>query len=123
LEGKSLEYINAVSPLIWGARTPNGTWPEYVEAAVDSIGMNYDAVIKDIRRDPEKYDQVWIANQVGQQQAGHGGVPLMVFQGEPFFGQDRFDHFVWRLMQSGLTKLHESRPPFTTKPLRWPAGM
>jgi 2-hydroxychromene-2-carboxylate isomerase len=29
-------------------------------------------------------------------------VPLLVFQGEPFFGQDRFDQLVWRLQQHGL---------------------
>ena len=123
LEGKALEYINAVSPLIWGARTPNGKWPEYVEDAVNSIGMDYDAVIRDIQRDPDKYDQLWIDNQVGQQQAGHGGVPLMVFRGEPFFGQDRFDHFVWRLTQNGLTRRPEPRSPFATEPVRWPEGM
>jgi 2-hydroxychromene-2-carboxylate isomerase len=26
-----------------------------------------------------------------------------VFDGEPFFGQDRFDQLVWRLRQNGLT--------------------
>jgi hypothetical protein len=54
---------------------------------------------------------------------GHGGVPLMVFQNEPFFGGDRFDQFVWRLTQSGLTRRPEPHAPFTTKPLRWPAGL
>jgi hypothetical protein len=49
-------------------------------------------------------------------------VPLMTFRGEPFFGQDRFDEFVRRLLQNGLTKRPEPRPPFTTKPLRWPEG-
>lgn len=28
----------------------------------------------------------------------------MVFEGEPFFGQDRFDVLVWRLKQWGLRK-------------------
>jgi 2-hydroxychromene-2-carboxylate isomerase len=27
---------------------------------------------------------------------------MMVFEGEPFFGQDRFDQLVWRLRQAGL---------------------
>jgi hypothetical protein len=26
----------------------------------------------------------------------------MVFEGEPFFGQDRFDALVWRMKQRGL---------------------
>ena len=30
------------------------------------------------------------------------GVPLMVFEGEPFFGQDRFDQLKWRMTQKGL---------------------
>jgi 2-hydroxychromene-2-carboxylate isomerase len=29
----------------------------------------------------------------------------MVFEGEPFFGQDRFDQLVWRMGQKGLAKL------------------
>jgi len=28
----------------------------------------------------------------------------MVFEGEPFFGQDRFDQLKWRLTQHGLTR-------------------
>ena len=34
--------------------------------------------------------------------AGHWGVPTMVFEGEPFFGQDRIDLLVWRMKQKGL---------------------
>jgi hypothetical protein len=29
-------------------------------------------------------------------------VPLMVFEGEPFHGQDRIDLLVWRMRQKGL---------------------
>jgi 2-hydroxychromene-2-carboxylate isomerase len=31
-------------------------------------------------------------------------VPTFVFDGEPFFGQDRFELLVWRLGQHGLTR-------------------
>ena len=44
------------------------------------------------------------ANQAALEAAGHWGVPTMVFEGEPFFGQDRFDVLVWRLKQRGLRK-------------------
>jgi 2-hydroxychromene-2-carboxylate isomerase len=31
-------------------------------------------------------------------------VPTLVFDGEPFFGQDRIDMALWRMEQKGLTK-------------------
>jgi len=31
-------------------------------------------------------------------------VPLMVYQGEPFFGQDRYDQLVWRMQQQGMAR-------------------
>jgi hypothetical protein len=34
--------------------------------------------------------------------AGHWGVPTFVFEGEPYFGQDRMDLLLWRLRQRGL---------------------
>ena len=39
-----------------------------------------------------------------QRDGGHYGVSLMVFDGEPFFGQDRFDQLVWRMTQKGLVR-------------------
>lgn len=85
-----------------------------------SNDLAYDTAIKFIQDHPEKVDAVWQENQVVQLNAGHGGVPLMIFQGEPFFGQDRFDIFFFRLRQSGLTKRWQPRAPFTTQPQRWP---
>jgi hypothetical protein len=38
----------------------------------------------------------------------HTGVPLFVFKGEPFFGQDRMDMLIWRLKQHGLTERTEA---------------
>jgi 2-hydroxychromene-2-carboxylate isomerase len=122
LQGKSLEYCLAVSPLIWGARTKLGEWPMHVEAAVNSIGMDYDAVIKDIQANPEKYDAVWQQNQVEFQMTGQGGVPTMSFNGEPFFGEDRFNQFFSRLCKNGLTTRKVPREPHMARPLRWPSS-
>ena len=120
LVGKSLEYCLAVSPLIFGARTKIGEWPFHVAEAVNSIGMNYDNVIEDIQSNPDKYDAVWEQNQVDFQMTGQGGVPTMSWNGEPFFGQDRFDQFFWRLRENGLTKRKVAREPMVAKPMRWP---
>jgi 2-hydroxychromene-2-carboxylate isomerase len=123
MQGKALDYCLAVSPLIWGAQTKIGEWPFHIEAAVNSIGMNYNAVIKDIQANSDKYDDVWQQNQVEFQATGQGGVPTMSFNGEPFFGLYRFDLFFWRLRQNGLTVRKVPREPIVTKPIRWPEGI
>ncbi len=122
LEGKSLEYVLAVSPLIWGARAPIGEWPLHVEEAVNSIGMGFDAVIEDIQKNPEKYDAVWQKNADEHSKTGHGSVPIMTWNGEPFYGQDRFNQFFWRLRENGLTARKVPRAPVVARPLRWPDG-
>ena len=55
-----------------------------------------------IAANPDHYRAAIEANQDAQRAAGHYGVPLMALEGEPFFGQDRFDQLVWRLKQKGL---------------------
>ena len=135
LQGKAIDYVDQVSYLIWsgvvspkskvGAADPaKGHWPNYVKEYVNRIdGLDYDEAIAYIRKNPEEIDQCWIDNAEGMARTGHGGVPLMVYQDEPFFGGDRFEQFVFRLTQSGLTRRPVPRPPFATKPLRWPAGL
>lgn len=109
-------------PLIWGARTNAGEWPFHVEAAFNSVGMDYDACIKDIQKNPGKYDAVWQQNQNELQMTGQGGVPTMSFNGEPFFGQDRFNQLFWRLRQNGLTARKVPREPMMARPVRWPSS-
>ncbi len=122
LKGKSVEFMAAVDYLIWSGEVAH--WPAHVKERFNTIeGLDYDEAIKFIRENPEKVDALWLGNANIQSQSGHGGVPLMIFRGEPFFGQDRFDQFFWRLRQNGLTERKTTRPPFTTKPLRWPEGM
>ncbi len=43
------------------------------------------------------------ANQKALNDAGHWGVPTMVYEGEPFFGQDRVNTLRWRLEKVGVT--------------------
>ena len=122
LQGKALDYVNEVSHMIWSGEVDH--WPAHVKERFNRIeGLDYDDAIKYIRKNVEEVDQCWLDNADGMARTGHGGVPLMVYQNEPFFGGDRFDQFVWRLRQSGLTRRTEPRPPFATKPLRWPAGL
>ena len=119
LQGKCLHYVHAVSGMIWTGEVD--WWPAHVKERFNTIeGLDYDTAIQYIRDNTAKVDAAWQKNQMIQMDAGHGGVPLMIFQGEPFFGQDRFDQFYWRLRQSGLTRRDQPRGPFCVKPLRWP---
>jgi 2-hydroxychromene-2-carboxylate isomerase len=52
----------------------------------------------------ETLDAEIAANQDALEAAGHWGVPTVVFDGEPFFGQDRIDMLLWRMQQKGLSK-------------------
>ena len=100
LGGKSLEFLLYTGPLIWGGQSD--FWPAEIPEAFNKTGLDYDATIKDIQANPEKYDALWQENQKRQMVSGHGGVPNMVFRGEPFFAQDRFDHrWLSRLVYSG----------------------
>ena len=119
LQGKGIDYVHAVTDIIWGGHADH--WPDHVKERFNSVdGLDYDTAIQYIREHTEEVDAVWQNNQQIQLNAGHGGVPLMIFQGEPFFGQDRFNQFYWRLRQSGLTRRGAPRAPFTVKPLHWP---
>ena len=137
LQGKTLDYINQISYLIWSgvvhpknpeaAKDPaKGHWPNYVKEYFNRIdGLDYDKAIAYIRENPKKVDQCWIDNAEGLALTGHGGVPTMIIEGqnEVFFGGDRFDQFLWRLRQNGLNKRQQPRAPFTAEPLRWPDGL
>jgi 2-hydroxychromene-2-carboxylate isomerase len=68
------------------------------EAGVELAGLRDFA-----RANPERLASVLARNEEAQM-AHHWGVPLMVLDDEPFFGQDRLDSLVWRLDQKGSKK-------------------
>jgi len=99
--GKGLEFAFHVSALIWGG-TPGWNEGDKLAAAVARAGLDLaemDAAIT--AEDP--MPQI-AANQSALDASGHWGVPTMVFEGEPFFGQDRIDTLRWRLGTAGLSK-------------------
>ena len=53
-------------------------------------------------RERERLDAEIDRSQRDLEAAGHWGVPTAVFEGEPFFGQDRLELLLWRLKRHGL---------------------
>ena len=75
---------------------------DHLAEAATRAGLDLATLDAAIAANPDHYRAAIEANQEAQRAAGHYGVPLMALEGEPFFGQDRFDQLVWRLKQKGL---------------------
>ena len=100
-KGKGLAFIYEVSRVIFGG-VENWDQGDHLKDAAARAGLDLEALEQEIAADTDHFDQIITANEAAQKDAGHWGVPLMVFNGEPFFGQDRIDHLKWRLEQAGL---------------------
>jgi 2-hydroxychromene-2-carboxylate isomerase len=101
--GHGLAFIREVSHTIWSGTVDNWHEGDHLAQAAARAGLDLAALDAAIAADPDHYHDAIEANQDAQRLAGHYGVPLMALDGEPFFGQDRFDQLVWRLRQKGLT--------------------
>ncbi|MEK6541874.1 MAG: DsbA family protein [Pseudomonadota bacterium] len=99
--GQSLAFCDEVSRLIWGGAE---NWHEgvHLAGAAARAGLDMAALDAEAISDAAALDAEIAANQVALETAGHWGVPTLVFDGEPFFGQDRIEMALWRMQQKGL---------------------
>ncbi len=101
---QALDFFYEVSTVIWSGEQ---TWTDatVLADAVGRAGFDLEAMDRDIEaREAELEDEI-SRNETDQRAAGHWGVPLMVFNGEPFFGQDRIDLLEWRLNEAGVPRM------------------
>ncbi len=103
-QGKGMEFIDAISHALWGEATQNWHLPENLGPIVARTGLDLAAMDKEIEELETDLEAEISRNQDELTEAGHWGVPTLVFNGEPFFGQDRIDMAVWRMKQHGLTE-------------------
>jgi 2-hydroxychromene-2-carboxylate isomerase len=101
--GRGLAFIDQVSRVIWGGKTRNWHEGDQLARAAERAGLDLAEMDAAVAAEPERLDRTIEASQEAQRAGGHYGVPLMVFDGAPFFGQDRFDQLKWRMQQKGLT--------------------
>ncbi|MFZ5618436.1 MAG: 2-hydroxychromene-2-carboxylate isomerase [Pseudomonadota bacterium] len=97
-----LSFARAVSHRIWGGVE---NWPEetHLNGAAKEAGLSL-AALEAYARDHAQEVTAAIERNEAAQMAHHWGVPLMVLDEEPFFGQDRLDSLAWRLDQNNLRK-------------------
>lgn len=101
-ERAGLAFARAVSHRIWGG-TENWHEGGHLADAAQEAGLNLNALDAFARDNPEKIAAAIKRNEDAQM-TQHWGVPLMVLDDEPFFGQDRLDSLVWRLDRKKLKK-------------------
>jgi 2-hydroxychromene-2-carboxylate isomerase len=102
--GKGWEYLDQVSRMMWNGSIRGWNKGDHLKDAIDRAGIDGAKLIAEVKANPKKYDALIDRNQKGQDKAGFGGVPLMVLNDEPFFGQDRIDQLIWRLENGGVKK-------------------
>ncbi|MDX1513791.1 MAG: DsbA family protein [Gammaproteobacteria bacterium] len=102
MAGRAVEFADRVSRLLWDGRTDNWHEGEHLARALTNAGLDAAAVTAEVENDPGKFDDLIEANQRDHAASGHWGVPTMVFEGEPFYGQDRIELLLWRMRRSGF---------------------
>ena len=101
--GKGLAFAAEVAPLIWGG-ADNWHEGEHLAEAAARAGLDLAELDTEVSAEPEELDAEIAANLQALEDAGHWGVPTLVFEGEPFFGQDRIEMAKWRMEQKGLAR-------------------
>ena len=102
--GKGLAFADEVSKLIFSGEVDGWHEGDHLAAAADRAGLDLTELDAEGKSDADALDAEIAANQDALEAAGHWGVPTLVFEGEPFFGQDRVELAQWRMEQKGMTK-------------------
>ena len=100
--GKGFEFVRRAGHMMWSGEVEGWNEGDRLAACANAAGLDGAALEAAIVAAPARFDAMIEANETAQTAAGHWGVPLFVFENEPFFGQDRIDHMLWRMKQHGL---------------------
>lgn len=98
--GRGLEFAQAIGRSVWGGKID---WfqPEIMTQTLS--GARFDlAELSAWVADNQNSIAHTLARNEKEQLEHHWGVPLMILDDEPFFGQDRLEALFWRLEQLDL---------------------
>ena len=95
--GRSLAFTHEVSTLIWSGAVKDWSEGEHLAEAVARAGLDLEELDQVVIEDAEALDQIIEDNRAAHEASGHWGVPTMVYNKEPFFGQDRIELLKWRV--------------------------
>ena len=84
-------YLKALMRLLWDGRVKGWNEGDHLETIAGQAGLDFTDLNRCADDNAERFDKEVDDNGKSLVEAGHWGVPCMVFEGEPFFGQDRID--------------------------------
>jgi 2-hydroxychromene-2-carboxylate isomerase len=102
--GRGLPFITEVSRVIWGGDVTGWDAGDHLARASVRAGLDLQDLERVIEADALRLEAAIQASHARLEEVGHWGVPTMVFNDEPFFGQDRIDVLLWRMRQHGLAE-------------------
>lgn len=94
-QGKALEFLDSIVRKLWDGSQPGWNETSFLKDGMSEIGLDHDTIL--VQNKWPEVSRILAENHDAMLNAGHWGVPLMIFEGEPFYGQDRFDQLIWRM--------------------------
>ena len=97
--GYGIEFAYKLSEKIWSVKHWN------TDDHIAEILKDFDIELSEIKEEIIKNEAELVKqikqNQIDQLAAGHNGVPLSVYKGNYFFGQDKFDDLIENIKLNG----------------------
>jgi 2-hydroxychromene-2-carboxylate isomerase len=101
--GRGIEFAREVSGIVWSGRVEGWDQGDHLALAAERAGLELSTLEQWVSDNASAWPQQLLANDAALE-THHWGVPTMVFEGEPFFGQDKIELLLWRMRQKGLQK-------------------
>ena len=99
--GKGIEFAYELSKLIWNVKNWNND--DLLEPLFGEFGEDLNEVRESIKSNKQTLIDEIEMNQLDQKEAGHHGVPLNVYKGNYYFGQDEpFEKLISVLIKDGV---------------------
>ncbi len=94
-------FFEVVSGIIFDGNTDNWHEGDHLAKAAITAGLDLGEMERTVETEKASL-LLLIEKNEAEQQKYHWGVPLMLFNGEPFFGQDRVETLRWRLEERNV---------------------
>lgn len=101
--GRGIEFAREVSGIVWSGQVEGWDQGDHLSLAAERAGLELSVLEQWVSDNASVWPQQLLVNDAALEEH-HWGVPTMVFEGEPFFGQDKMEVLLWRMLQKGLKK-------------------